>query len=227
MSTPPITCKIEHHAILFALLSKHAVTLCGEAGKAAILNGVTRYGRERGKRMRDNALADGEELNLVTYQLYGEWVPEFPKQMETGILQKGPSFQNWVAKCPWCQAWNKHHLLEYGKLYCVNIDKAVYEGFHEDFQCTLLGDNLSFGGERCLFDWQFPLSEQDEIDLNEKRQKLGTSRTRDFTFHTAHLLLSVGDTLEKELGEHGHTAVSGAVQEYIRLFGSDYYNVLF
>ena len=30
-------CKIEHHAMMFAFLAKHAIELCGEAGKEAIL----------------------------------------------------------------------------------------------------------------------------------------------------------------------------------------------
>lgn len=40
-------CKIEHHAVLFALLAKYAVTMCGKKGEEAILNGVTVYGKER------------------------------------------------------------------------------------------------------------------------------------------------------------------------------------
>lgn len=33
----PVSCKIEHHAMMFAFLAKHAIELCGEAGKEAIL----------------------------------------------------------------------------------------------------------------------------------------------------------------------------------------------
>ena len=35
----PVSCKIEHHAMMFAFLAKHAIELCGEAGKDAILAG--------------------------------------------------------------------------------------------------------------------------------------------------------------------------------------------
>lgn len=42
------TLTIEHHAILFALLSKHTITLFGDEGREAILNAMTRYGNERG-----------------------------------------------------------------------------------------------------------------------------------------------------------------------------------
>lgn len=60
-----ISCKIEHHAILFALLAKEAILECGDVGKEAILEGMTTYGNERGARMAANALAHGDELNTM------------------------------------------------------------------------------------------------------------------------------------------------------------------
>ena len=62
----PVSCKIEHHAMMFAFLAKHAIELCGEAGKDAILAGMTTYGNERGARMAANALAHGDELTTMT-----------------------------------------------------------------------------------------------------------------------------------------------------------------
>ena len=61
-----VSCKIEHHAILFALLAKEAILECGDVGKKAILEGMTTYGNERGARMAANALAHGDELNTMT-----------------------------------------------------------------------------------------------------------------------------------------------------------------
>ena len=56
MANEQICCKIEHHAMLFAFFAKHAIELCGEGGKEAILSGMTIYGNERGARMAANAL---------------------------------------------------------------------------------------------------------------------------------------------------------------------------
>jgi len=56
----PLT--IEHHAVMFALLAKHAIEISGEKGKEAILAGMTRYGNERGRRMALNALERGDKL---------------------------------------------------------------------------------------------------------------------------------------------------------------------
>ena len=218
--------QIEQHATLFALLSRQAITLAGEAGKEAILKGMTKYGNERGARMAKRALANGEELTTMTNQAYGEWKPDYAGQMEFGTVCTEPTLQTYIAKCAWCDAWKKHDLLEYGKYYCVNVDNAVYQGFRADFVCTPMTTSLSWGGERCVFDWGHPLSAEEAAALPEKKKELGTSCMRDFDFHTAHLLYTVGNTLKAELGKTGEDAVEKAVQEFISLFGQEYYDAL-
>ena len=104
----PVSCKIEHHAMMFAFLAKHAIELCGEAGKDAILAGMTTYGNERGARMAANALAHGDELTTMTNQAYGEWKPDYAGQMDFGTLRTEPTLQTYIAKCAWCEAWKKH-----------------------------------------------------------------------------------------------------------------------
>lgn len=226
MTEQAITCKIEHHAILFALLSKNAITLAGEAGKEAILKGMTKYGNERGARMAARALAHGDELTTMTNQAYGEWKPDYAGQMDFGTIHTEPTLQTYIAKCAWCDAWKKHDLTEYGKYYCVNVDNAVYQGFRSDFVCTPTTTSLSWGGERCEFDWGHPLSAEEVIQLAEKKKTLGSSCMRDFNFHTAHLLHTVGGTLKEELGETGELAVQKGIEEYIEKFGQEYYDVL-
>ena len=89
----PVSCKIEHHAMMFAFLAKHAIELCGEAGKDAILAGMTTYGNERGARMAANALAHGDELTTMTNQAYGEWKPDYAGQMDFGTLRPNRHFR--------------------------------------------------------------------------------------------------------------------------------------
>lgn len=226
MANETVTCKIEHHAIMFALLSKYAITLAGDAGKEAILKGMTLYGNERGARMAANALAHGDELNTLTNQAYGEWKPDFDGQMDFGTLRTEPTLQTYIAKCAWCDAWEKHNLTEYGKYYCVNVDNAVYQGFRPDFVCTPTTTSLSWGGTRCEFDWGHPLSEDDTKTLAAKKKELGTSCMKDFNFHTAHLLFTVGNTLKTELGSIGEKAVEQALAEYAEKFGQEYLDVL-
>lgn len=221
-----VSCKIEHHAMMFAFLAKHAIELCGEAGKDAILAGMTTYGNERGARMAANALAHGDELTTMTNQAYGEWKPDYAGQMDFGTLRTEPTLQTYIAKCAWCEAWKKHNITEYGKYYCVNVDNAVYQGFRSDFVCTPTATSMSWGGKRCEFDWGHPLSQEEAKELAEKKAKLGTSCMKDFNFHTAHLKYTVSQALILNLGEKGEEAVKLALADYVDTFGQEYLDVL-
>lgn len=226
MSPSPIFCKIEHHAVLFALLAKYAITKNGEKGKEAILKGMTKYGNERGFRMAQNALSHKDPLNTLTSQVYGEWIPDYEGQIDAGQLRISPTLQTYVSRCAWCDAWEKHHLLDYGKYYCLNIDNAVYQGFRSDLVCKHLTQPLSWGGECCEFDWGHPLTNEENQLLSKKKAELGTSCIKDFTFHTAHILHTISSILIKELGDAGEVAVKLAAKEYIDIFGKEYLQVL-
>ena len=226
MANEPVTCKIEHHATLFALLAKHAVLLCGKKGEEAILAGMTTYGKERGARMAANALAHGDPLTTMTNQAYGEWKPDYDGQMEFGQIRTEPTLQTYISKCAWCDAWKKYNLTEYGKLYCVNVDNAVYQGFRSDFVCTPTATSMSWGGKRCEFDWGYPLSPEENEQLALKKKELGTSCMKDFNYHTAHIKYTISKTLTEQLGEDGEKAIELALKDYTDLFGQEYLDVL-
>lgn len=226
MTEHTICCKIEHHAMLFAYLAKHAVETLGASGKEVILSGMTTYGNERGARMAANALANGDELTTMTNQAYGEWKPDYPGQMEFGMLRTEPTLQTYISKCAWCEAWKKHNITEYGKLYCVNVDNAVYQGFRSDFVCTPTTTSLSWGGTQCEFDWGYPLTPEDVENLAKKKAELGTSCMKDFNFHTAHLKYTISKALIDAFAEKGEQIVAAALEDYVNTFGQEYLDVL-
>ena len=49
---------------------------------------------------------------------------------------------------------------------------------------------------------------------------------KDFNFHTAHLLHTVGNMLKEKLGSQGEKAVALALEDYVRTFGQEYLDVL-
>lgn len=224
MNEATVSCQIEHHATMFALLSKYAITLEGDKGKDAILKAMTIYGNERGHRMAQNALANGDELSTMSNQAYGEWKPDYADQMDFGRLRTEPTLQTYIAKCAWCDAWHKHDLMEYGKYYCVDVDNAVYQGFNPEYKCTPVSDAMSWGGKRCEFDWGNPLTDAEVALLDKKKAELGSSFMKDFNFHTAHLYTSIGNTLKAELGEIADEIIAKATSEYINMFGQEYFD---
>ena len=150
--------------------------------------------------MAQNALAHGDDLTTMTNQAYGVWQPDYEGQMEFGQIRTEPTLQTYISKCAWCDAWKKHNLMEYGKLYCVNVDNAVYQGFRSDFTCAHLSPAMSWGGDQCKFDWGHPISPEESKELAKKKKELGTSCMKDFNFHTAHLKYTISRFLVNYLG---------------------------
>ena len=115
---------IEDHALIYGLLGKYAEEARGEAGLDALAKGTILYSRERGIRMAKRALADGRELNMQTYLLYGEWADT---RKMTSIQVSGivPDFLNTVPQCAWNDSWLKYGLGKYGAVYCTHCDKNL------------------------------------------------------------------------------------------------------
>lgn len=85
---------------------------------------------------------------------------------------------------------------------------------------------MSWGGDRCEFDWGYPLSQEEVKELAEKKAELGTSCMKDFNFHTAHLKYTVSQALIHNLGEKGEATVKLALADYVDTFGQEYLDVL-
>ena len=222
--------KIENQAMMFAFLCKYTVLAHGEEGRAVIQEGMIRYGRERGARMAARARSNGDPVCLWTNQAYGEWKPDYPGQMEFGVVAAEPSLVTYISKCAWCEAWKKYGILEYGREYCVNVDAAVYEGFGHGFGsgavCTPVTTAMSWGGDECRFDWGLPLNAEDQQKLADKKAELGTTAMKDFAFHTAHISCAVTDTICKHFPDDSHEIIDRAVRDYIDLFGQEEFDVL-
>lgn len=218
--------KIENQAMMFAFLSRAAIEAKGEAGREAIQEGMIKYGRERGARMAMRAEKAGDPVDLWTNQAYGEWKPDYAGQMEFGMLRAEPTYQTYIAKCAWCEAWKKYDILEYGREYCVHVDEAVYDGFGCGAKCTPLTTSMSWGGDRCDFDWGKPLREEELKLVTEKKAELGTSAMRDFNFHTAHIYFTVSDAIRRNFPEDSAEIIDRAVRDYTDLYGQEAYDCL-
>lgn len=218
--------KIENQAMMFAFLSRAAILAHGEEGRAAIQNGMIKYGRERGARMAARAKAAGDPVDLWTNQAYGEWKPDYAGQMEFGMLRSEPTYQTYIAKCAWCEAWKKYDILEYGREYCVHVDEAVYDGFGCGAVCTPLTTSMSWGGERCDFDWGKPLSAEELQMVADKKAELGTSAMRDFNFHTAHIYHTVSEAVREAFPDDAGAIIGKAVSDYVELYGQEAFDVL-
>lgn len=213
-------CQIEHHAVLYALLARSAVLL-GKAGEEAIKKATIEYGLERGRRMASYAEQEGIAPCAETYSIFKEWRPPREGQMIAGQSDETPSYVTRVNRCEWVDSWKKHGILEYGRLYCIHIDRSLYQGYQSERSLTVRS-LLSAGDQTCTFDWGFAKSEDTEKSVSRMREQVQDRYVKDFTFHTADLLRIVSRVLVQELGQEGRIACEQAWTQFQELFGAEY-----
>ncbi len=167
---------IEEHATLYALIAKKAIELCGDPGFAAVEEATKLYGLERGGRMAKRALRDGKELTMMNYTQYSEWT-DTRGESAGAIESYNPDYITITTRCGWCEAWKKHNLLDYGKIYCQFIDEYLVKGFNPENQ-LIISKTLSAGDELCHFCWA-GASFRNEADYDRDPQgKEGNGRAK-------------------------------------------------
>ncbi|MEG0091704.1 MAG: L-2-amino-thiazoline-4-carboxylic acid hydrolase [Oscillospiraceae bacterium] len=218
---------IEDHAVIYALMAKYAQKECGEQGLDSVKNATIRYAKERGLRMAMRASADGEALTPNNYMAYGEWA-DFKKTGKAVVISVTPEYRTNSLACGWCDAWKKHDLLEYGKIYCTWIDKNLVKGFNPQNELGI-DSILSFGEECCAFHWKgAKFANEGELLANRsKKAALAPRVLKDFLYHTGHIFGTMAREFYIDLGlEKGNCIINQALAEYREKFGSEKTNAM-
>lgn len=205
------------HAALFGILAQKILLAFGEdRGDALLLDGVLRYGEERGGRMRQRALKNGDPDDMISFFAYGEW--RDPLSLPTVEEEQFPDRLSRVVRCRWQDSWKKYGLSPFGKYYCRCIDRAVLHGFNPQLRLKVLSC-LSQGSDSCLFCWKDAgLDPAGLLRLEEMKQRLGDSCVKDWLYHTAHLYRVLADTVLAEDPKKGEIVLSRAQSQFGRTF---------
>ena len=200
-----------HHALLFAWIARAVVERTGKTeGERVVRESVRRYGEERGHRMRLRAELNSDALTMASYLAYGEWsVPQGWSKSE--VLQTVPDRKTHVLKCPWHEAWQELGLLEFGRLYCLEIDEALVRGFNTDLRLDV-NCTQSNGADWCEFVFH-GVMDDDDIRAAPGR------RVMDWEYHAGHLFATVGTVLVSRLGEAGQRSLDAALAAFAEVYG--------
>lgn len=123
------------HAFLAARYYQRLTGVFGERGKQAFIHATQYYGEQRGRRMAQRAIRDGQALTYHTYMQYGEWVNTeeitaagCANQAQVQAFQ--PDYVLKVTRCPWHQQFKEMGLPEAGSVYCAHLDNSICRGFN-------------------------------------------------------------------------------------------------
>jgi hypothetical protein len=212
-----------HHGLLMAWISRQVYQRIGPVkGEMLVRKAVRRYGEERGQRMARRAIADGKELSTVNYLIYGEWSVD-PDEMKSRLEQNNHNnMRMLVEHCPWQATWMENDLLEYGRLYCQEIDLSLLRGFNPELHLDVLKTQTN---DRQPCDFIFhgsPLSLTNSLAMYVgKKVNPGKRVILPWEYHVAHLYKTMDDVLVAEMGTAGHEAAEAALVEFSGKFGEE------
>jgi hypothetical protein len=211
----------KHHALLFAWMSREVIRRVGaEKGEAAIRKAVQRYGRQRGRRMAMRAQADGQPQSMFDFLVYGEWEAS-DGDFDRLILETNPHFHIRVARCPWNDTWVENDLLPYGRLYCLEVDGALIQGFNPELTLEL-NATLPNDQRDCDFIYQEAhLTSENFKRMEQRRQAVHDAAVMPWDYHVGHLYKTIGEEVIDEIGESGKEAITAAMSEFTREFGEE------
>jgi len=214
------TITIEHHAMLFALISREVVTRFGKDGQAAISKAVRAYGKQRGTRMRESARNENRPSDFSSYILYGEL--DFGKtNNHFQIRQRSPYVEICATRCAYNGTWRQNGLIEYGKLYCEEIDRSIMQGFSPGFHFEVSG-TLTNDAPCCRFRYfDAHLNLFTMLTLFWRKLRIGNRFIRSWAYHTAELYNSLADPVTQEFGKPGREAIDAAMSSFVEQYGKD------
>jgi len=211
---------VEHHATLFAWIAREAVERFGDDGQRAILEGVRAYGEQRGRRMALRAQADGRPNDLVGYLVYGELNFE-EAENEFITVQKKPYLKVESRRCSWHSIWSRRGLLEYGRLYCQEIDTAILRGYNPDFDFEVDG-TLTGGAPFCTFHYRGEgMGIRNALRYAIGKRRVGLRAKKPWDYHAGHIYKTFKETLVDMFGDRGDQVVEAAVQTFAQEFGDE------
>ena len=108
------------HAYIAAKYYVHLTEHFGERGKKAFLHATQYYALQRGRRMAQRAIRDGQKLTQATYNYYGEWVNTESAKEEgiSNIMTPDGNGALKITRCPWYTQFHDMGLTEAGWADC-------------------------------------------------------------------------------------------------------------
>ena len=127
-------------AAYHAIFANEVIDALGEEkGTELVKKVVTRFGRERGKKIREKSDAKGEAPTLASMNANYD----LPLSMAWEMVKFEDGSD--ITYCPMYEEWEKMGMLKEGKFYC-DVDTAIAEGYSENLVfsrlCTIMeGDD--------------------------------------------------------------------------------------
>ena len=122
------------HAYIAAKYYVHLTETFGERGRLAFIHATQYYAGQRGRRMAQRAIRDGQSLTQASYNYYGEWVntEEIKAQGIANRSERTAEGYSKITCCPWHVQFQEMGCQEAGAVYCRYMDSANSRGYNPE-----------------------------------------------------------------------------------------------
>jgi hypothetical protein len=134
-------------AMLYYFMAKEIVDTDGEEkGIAIIRRAISKYGRTRGAKIREDTDAKGLVANLESLVNYYDMPAS--KVAESDIKVTPTDYEEVTSHCTFADMWTSLGAGSLGTLYCEQ-DFALAEGFNKNIKCSRASNIMEPGCSAC------------------------------------------------------------------------------
>lgn len=208
------------HAYIAAKYYVYLTEKFGERGKRAFLHATQYYAMQRGRRMAQRAIRDGQELTQATYNYYGEWVntEEIKAEGCANKMEQQPDGTLKVSVCPWHTQFKEMGLPEAGALYCKDLDSSISRGFNPFLKYEV--DQTLHTSDCCIHRLL-----TDDICSGSKRGK-NLESLRGFEYHCAHSYWAYNEVTSAIFGSEGQKVNELVLEDFFNEYGKEMADIL-
>lgn len=208
------------HAYIAAKYYVYLKEAFGERGRQAFIHGTQYYAMQRGRRMAQRAIRDGQELTQAAYNYYGEWVGTEEIRAEgcqnQSELTADGSLK--ITRCPWHLQFKEMGQTEAGAVYCRYLDAAISRGFNPELGYVV--DQTLHTSDCCVHRLM-----SGNIGEGSERGK-NPEGIKSFEYHCAHLYWSYHQVTAAIFQSQGEGVCQKVLEDFARDYGRDMADVL-
>lgn len=208
------------HAYIAAKYYVHLTEEFGERGKLAFIHATQYYAGQRGRRMAQRAIRDGQSLTQASYNYYGEWVntEEIKAQGIANSSERTTEGYSKITCCPWHVQFQEMGCQEAGAVYCRYLDAAISRGFNPELGYVV--DQTLHTADCCIHRLTTgPISEGSERGKNPAGLK-------SFEYHCAHSFWAYHEVVEAIFQSEGEKVNRLVLEDFARDYGREMADVL-
>ena len=119
----------EHMAVMYYYLTKDMIADFGDEAKNTIEKAIIKFGHERGRKIAEKVIANGEELTIENLDKYYD-IP-ISEGWNPHRTYENNQKHNITDSCTFAQVWLERDWAEVGHIYCL-VDIAIREGYNKN-----------------------------------------------------------------------------------------------